>query len=92
MNQLVQQCLSGVRHPLVAGGIGLALGLGLGLLAPGLGLVVSIGPLLAILLCLLPCLVPLLLLRRRGGAENGPMAERPAVSLTPGGNDPPPAR
>lgn len=91
MNQLMQQCLSGVRHPLVAGGIGLAVGLGLGLLAPGLGRVVSIGPLLAILLCLLPCLVPLLLLRRLGGAGDGPTAERPVGSLSPGGSDPPPA-
>ncbi len=71
MDSLVHQCVSGVRHPLVAGGIGMALGLGLGLLAPGLGLVVSLGPLVAILLCLLPCLAPLLLLRRVGRAPAG---------------------
>ncbi len=92
MRQLVQQGLSGVRHPLVAGGIGMAVGLGLGLLAPGWGLLLSAGPLLMIVLCLVPCLAPLLLLRRLGRAGAGRTAERPAVSLSSGGSDPPPAR
>jgi hypothetical protein len=81
MRQLAQQCVSGLRHPLVAGGIGMLLGLGLGLLVPNFGVVVSLGPLLAILLCLAPCLVPLVLLRRSGGRTPQPPQDRPLAGF-----------
>lgn len=84
MRQLAQQCLSDVRHPLVAGGIGVAVGFGLGLLLPSLGVFISLGPLLMIVLCLLPCLAPLFLLRWLNGGKNTPIQRNPRA---PGGSD-----
>ena len=83
MLQFAQQCVSGLQRHLLAGGIGLGLGFLLGLGAPSLGVFISVGPLLMVLLCLVPCLAPLLLLRRRNGGPGTPTPGIPPAAVSP---------
>ena len=76
MLQSMKACVTGGPPQILAGAVGLLVGLGLGLAAPSLGAVLGAGPILMAAVCLLPCLAPLLLLRRN--------QDRPVTPRDPG--------
>jgi hypothetical protein len=88
MLQLAKDCAAGFWRHAAGVGIGLALGFLLGLAAPSIGVFVSFGPLLMIILCLVPCLAPLLLLRKPGRREGTALPATPSAAPIAEASDP----
>jgi hypothetical protein len=88
MLQLAKDCATGFRRHAAAGGIGLALGFLLGLSTLFIGVFVSFGPLLMIILCLVPCLAPLLLLRKPDRRDGTALPATPVADPITEASDP----